>query len=148
MRVEIRREKPDNASNIKVAVLIWLTLQNSVHTLLLRYSRARDVPEMYFSSVAVFFTELIKVVVCLYMVFNESHGPFGWVTIILLSIQLHSKFYCFVFSGFRTLKKQVYNQPWDTLKVCVPAILYTFQNNLFYCAASHLEAATFMVRLL
>ncbi|CAD5218739.1 unnamed protein product [Bursaphelenchus okinawaensis] len=124
LHVEIRREKAEGFSTIKIAVLIWLTLQNSVHTLLLRYSRARDVPEMYFSSVAVFFTEVIKVFVCLYMVFNESHGPFG---------------------GFRALKKQVFNQPWDTLKVCIPAVMYTFQNNLFYCAASHLEAATFMI---
>jgi hypothetical protein len=63
---------------IKVYVLVWLVLQNSVHALLLRYSRVRDVPEMYvdesfspffvnqikeailryFSTVAVFWTEV------------------------------------------------------------------------------------------
>lgn len=30
-------------------------------------------------------------------------------------------------------------------QVCVPAMVYVIQNNLFYIAASHLEAATFMV---
>jgi len=50
-----------------------------------------------------------------------------------------------IFSCIDALKKQLLGQPWDTLKVCVPAMLYTIQNNLFYLAASHLEAATFMI---
>ncbi|KAH7725437.1 CBN-SRF-3 protein [Aphelenchoides avenae] len=124
-KMDIRREYSSmEGATIKVAVLVWLTLQNSVHTLLIRYSRARDVPEMFFSSVAVFLTELVKVVICLYMVIWESNGPLP---------------------GIRMLKKQVLDQPWDTLKVCVPAMLYTVQNNLFYAAASHLDAATFMI---
>ena len=40
---------------------------------------------------------------------------------------------------------QVVRQPYDTLKVCIPAMIYIVQNNLFYVAASHLDAATFMV---
>ncbi|KAI6175489.1 UDP-galactose transporter [Aphelenchoides bicaudatus] len=121
----IRREhSTQGASTTKLAVLIWLALQNAVHTILIRYSRARDVPEMFFSSVAVFFTEVFKVVVCLYMVCGEARGLFG---------------------GVRLIKKQVYDQPWDTLKVCIPAMLYICQNNLFYVAASHLDAATFMI---
>lgn len=66
-------------ATIKLVVLIWLVLQNSVHTLLLRYSRARDVSEMFFSSVAVFFTEIIKVIICLYMVSIEENGFLGYV---------------------------------------------------------------------
>ena len=46
------------------------------------------------------------------------------------------------------LWQQVALSPLDTLKVCVPAFIYTLQNNLFYMAASHLEAATFMVSVL
>jgi UDP-sugar transporter A1/2/3 len=42
----------------------------------------------------------------------------------------------------------VLDQPSDTIKVCLPAMLYTLQNNLFYTAANHLNAATFMVSLL
>ncbi|KAI6206921.1 hypothetical protein M3Y94_00970000 [Aphelenchoides besseyi] len=123
MTVEIRREHT-SGSGMKLAVLIWLTLQNSIHTLLIRYSRARDVPEMFYSSVAVYFMEIVKMIICVYMVFNESRGFSG---------------------GLRILKKQVYDQPWDTLKVCLPAMLYTCQNNLFYVAATHLDAATFMI---
>ena len=71
----IKRESAQRgASAVKFMALIWLALQNAVHTILIRYSRARDVPEMFFSSVAVFFTEVLKVIICLYMVFNESRG--------------------------------------------------------------------------
>ncbi|KAI1732922.1 nucleotide-sugar transporter domain-containing protein [Ditylenchus destructor] len=126
MGIEIRRDRPSglHAGTIKIAVLIWLTLQNSIHTLLLRYSRVRVVPEMFFSTVAVFWTEVFKIVICLGMVANESNGIIGCLLM---------------------LKKQVLDQPWDTLKVCLPAMLYTLQNNLFYTAASHLDAATFMI---
>uniref|UniRef100_A0A7E4VP82 UDP-galactose translocator n=1 Tax=Panagrellus redivivus TaxID=6233 RepID=A0A7E4VP82_PANRE len=111
-------------ASIKLAVLIWLVLQNSVHTLLIRYSRARDVEHMFYSSVAVFFTEIIKAVICLYMVMTEELGFVGLL---------------------RGIKTQILDQPGDTLKVCIPAMLYIVQNNLFYIAASHLEAATFMI---
>uniref|UniRef100_A0AC35FZW8 UDP-galactose transporter n=1 Tax=Panagrolaimus sp. PS1159 TaxID=55785 RepID=A0AC35FZW8_9BILA len=124
---EIRRERSMGAgtnATIKMAVLIWLVLQNSVHTLLLRYSRARDVSDMFFSSVAVFLTEIVKVFICLYMVSTEENGIAGLIY---------------------GIKKQIIAQPGDTLKVCIPAMLYIIQNNLFYAAASHLEAATFMI---
>jgi hypothetical protein len=73
----IKREHAPGASTTKLAVLVWLALQNAVHTILIRYSRAREVPEMFFSTVAVFFTEIFKVIVCLYMVFGEARGVLG-----------------------------------------------------------------------
>jgi hypothetical protein len=73
----IKRESTQGANATKFAVLIWLALQNAVHTILIRYSRARDVPDMFFSSVAVFFTEVFKVIVCVYMVFGEARGIVG-----------------------------------------------------------------------
>jgi hypothetical protein len=72
-----REHSAQGASATKFAVLIWLALQNAVHTILIRYSRARDVPDMFFSSVAVFFTEVFKVIVCLYMVCGEARGLLG-----------------------------------------------------------------------
>lgn len=33
----------------------------------------------------------------------------------------------------------------ETLKLCLPALIYTFQNNLYYVALTHLEAATYCV---
>lgn len=44
-----------------------------------------------------------------------------------------------------TLYTTVVHQPLDTAKVGVLSFVYTIQNNLFYLAASHLDAATFMV---
>ncbi|KAH7660484.1 SRF-3 protein, partial [Aphelenchoides avenae] len=118
-----QRSGTSSSVDIKVAVLIWLALQNSVHTLVLRYSRARDVQEMYFPSVAVFLTEIFKVLFCVQMITWESKGPLA---------ALHK------------IKTQVINEPRDTIKVCIPSMLYILQNNLFYVAASHLDAATFM----
>lgn len=75
MGLEIRRENSaSSALTIKLTILLWLTLQNSIHNLLLRYSRVREVPKMYFSSVAVFSMEIIKIFVCILMVINESDG--------------------------------------------------------------------------
>ncbi|KAF7638613.1 hypothetical protein Mgra_00001991 [Meloidogyne graminicola] len=126
--VEVRRTQSssNNNTSIKLGVLIWLTVQNAVHALLLRYSRVRDVKEMYFSTVAVFWTEVIKLFVCLLVVFHTESAD-GFL------------------SGIELIKRQVFDQPKDTLKVCIPSMLYILQNNLFYTAASHLNAATFMI---
>lgn len=43
------------------------------------------------------------------------------------------------------IKSTIINQPLDTLKVCVPSLVYIIQNNLLYISASHLDAATYQV---
>lgn len=40
------------------------------------------------------------------------------------------------------LRKTVIENLVDTLKVCVPSLLYVIQNNLLYVSASNLDAAT------
>uniref|UniRef100_F1L7G5 UDP-galactose/UDP-N-acetylglucosamine transporter srf-3 n=1 Tax=Ascaris suum TaxID=6253 RepID=F1L7G5_ASCSU len=40
-------------------------------------------------------------------------------------------------------KAAILDDPTETAKVCVPAMIYTLQNNLYYIALSHLEATTF-----
>lgn len=42
-------------------------------------------------------------------------------------------------------KAAILDDPTETAKVCVPAMIYTLQNNLYYIALSHLEATTFCV---
>uniref|UniRef100_A0A1I7YJS6 EamA domain-containing protein n=1 Tax=Steinernema glaseri TaxID=37863 RepID=A0A1I7YJS6_9BILA len=124
MNMEVRRSRTPSALTSRTTILVWLTLQNSVHTLLIRYSRAREVEDMFFSSVAVFFTEILKAIICLWMILHEEEGVRGMI---------------------RSIRQNIIEDPMDTLKTCVPAIIYTVQNNLFYLAASHLEAATFMI---
>uniref|UniRef100_F1L5U2 UDP-galactose/UDP-N-acetylglucosamine transporter srf-3 n=1 Tax=Ascaris suum TaxID=6253 RepID=F1L5U2_ASCSU len=126
VKMEMLRETSTRTTplSVRMGILVWLTLQNSVHTLLLRYSRARHVEKMFLSSAAVFFTELLKLLICIVVIIYEERG---------------------VTQTFSQILRQVFGNPWDTMKVCIPAMIYTIQNNLFYVGASHLEAATFMV---
>ena len=43
-------------------------------------------------------------------------------------------------SAFVLLDRDIWQRKWDTLKVSVPALCYTLQNNLQFVAASHLGA--------
>lgn len=45
----------------------------------------------------------------------------------------------------KALRKTIIENPVDTVKVCVPSLLYVIQNNLLYLSASHLDAATYQV---
>lgn len=45
----------------------------------------------------------------------------------------------------QALRKTIIENPVDTIKVCVPSLLYVIQNNLLYLSASHLDAATYQV---
>lgn len=108
-----------------LALLKWgslglVILQNSSHVLLLRYSRM--IPgecHQYVVSVAVLFAELLKLVLCLFVILVKEGGP------------------C---SAFALLDADIWQRKMDTLKVSVPAICYTLQNNLQFIAASHLGA--------
>lgn len=71
-------------------------------------------------------SEVVKLITCLSLVFIEE-GNF-------------SKF-------FNSLNTTIIKQPMDTLKVCVPSLIYIIQNNLLYVSASNLDAATYQVFL-
>lgn len=75
---------------------------------------------------AVLMSELTKLLTCLILVYSngKSFGQF-----------------------MNTLKSTIIDQPFDTLKVCVPSFLYIIQNNLLYVSASNLDAATYQVSL-
>lgn len=68
--------------------------------------------------------EVVKLITCLVLVLLEEG-----------SLQK------FVYS----LESSIIKQPIDTLKVCVPSLLYIVQNNLLYVSASNLDAATYQV---
>lgn len=80
---------------------------------------------MYFLfCVAVLTAEVIKLVICLYVVYVEN--------------KTFDKF-------VGDLRTTIISNFSDTLKVCVPSFVYVVQNNLLYVAASHLDAATYQV---
>lgn len=70
-------------------------------------------------------SECVKLVTCLLLVFNEEGKD--------------------VQRFVKTLHKTIIANPMDTLKVCVPSLVYIIQNNLLYVSASHLDAATYQV---
>lgn len=43
------------------------------------------------------------------------------------------------------LREEVVNKPAETMKLAIPAGIYTLQNNLLYVALSNLDAATYQV---
>lgn len=70
-------------------------------------------------------SEFVKLLSCLWLVYNEEGSSF--------------------FKLKEAINSQIIRQPLDTLKVCVPSLIYVVQNNLLYVAASHLDAATYQV---
>ncbi|CAB4014793.1 UDP-N-acetylglucosamine transporter isoform X2, partial [Paramuricea clavata] len=113
---------------LKYLALGVLTVQTSTMVLVLRYSRTINIAngqEPYLSSTAVFLSEVLKLFICLFIVLNDS--------------RFQPKVFC------NALNENVFSKPTDTLKMCVPAFLYTVQNNLLYLALSNLDAATYQV---
>ncbi|XP_033218280.1 UDP-galactose translocator-like [Belonocnema kinseyi] len=112
-----------NAQHLKYISLVTLTVQNALVGLSMRYARTRS-GDMFLSSTAVVMSEVVKLLTCLCLVFIEE-GNFP-------------KF-------IHTLNTTIIKQPLDTLKVCVPSLVYIIQNNLLYVSASNLDAATYQV---
>lgn len=112
-----------NPQVLKYISLVTLTLQNAVLGLSMRYARTRS-GDMFLSSTAVVMAEVVKLATCLVLVYVEEGNL--------------KKF-------LRALDTTIIKQPADTLKVCVPSLVYIIQNNLLYVSASHLDAATYQV---
>ncbi|KAJ1520269.1 hypothetical protein ONE63_004473 [Megalurothrips usitatus] len=108
---------------LKYVSLVTLTLQNAILGLSMRYARTRP-GDMFLSSSAVLMSEFTKLITCLAIVWKEE-GSFN--------------------RAVSAVHNTVIRQPVDTLKVCVPSLLYIIQNNLLYVSASHLDAATYQV---
>lgn len=119
----MNKQQPRSSQTLKYVSLVTLTLQNATVGLSMRYARTRS-GDMFLSSTAVVMAEVVKLITCLILVFFEE-GSFA-------------KF-C------HALQLIIIKQPIDTLKVCVPSLLYIIQNNLLYVSASNLDAATYQV---
>lgn len=110
---------------IKYSALFLLVAQMVGLVLLMRYSRTvprpADTP-LYLASTAVFIMEVMKLIICLFVIMYQSGTNF------LNDIRLH-----------------IFQSPMEILKLCVPSFLYTIQNNLLYLALTNLDAATYQV---
>jgi len=101
--------------------LVVFTFQNAAFVLLMRGSKIMNTH--YNSSVAVLVTEIMKVPFTTVLLIYEK----GWS----------------VKDAFRQMHADIVLQPKDTLKISVPALLYTVQNNALFIAVENLEAAVF-----
>ncbi|RWS13805.1 UDP-galactose translocator-like protein [Dinothrombium tinctorium] len=109
-------------NTLKYASLVTLTVQNAALSLTMRMSRTQS--ELFISSTAVIMSEVIKLLTCLVMVRIDEGSLWRMIA---------------------SIKKNIINNPSDTLKVSVPSIVYYIQNNLIYIGATHLDAATCQV---
>lgn len=108
----------------KYVSLLVLIFQNTALVLTMRYSRTGEGPK-YLASTAVVLTELLKFTICFGMVFYEHDSHLA--------------------KTLGVLKTEIVGNFAETIKLSIPAVLYTIQNNLLYLALSHLDAATFQV---
>ncbi|XP_029381404.1 solute carrier family 35 member A3b [Echeneis naucrates] len=103
-----------------------LVLQTTSLVLTMRYSRTlKDDGPRYLASSAVVSAEVIKILVCTFLVFKDSN----------FSVQAMKQL----------TKEEVVHNPMETIKLAIPAGIYTLQNNLLYVALSNLDAATYQV---
>ena len=91
------KSKNDAANlSLKYMSLVTLTVQNAMLGLSMRYARTRP-GDMFISTTAVFMAELVKLVTCLGLVWNDEDRS--------------------VTKWWATLDRTIIKQPLDTLKV-------------------------------
>jgi len=121
----------------KLLALAALVLQTTGAVILTRYSKAAvsDGPA-YHSTTLVVGAEVTKLALSLLLIFasDVSDDP---------SFRDGSRTRFQAWSAI--VRRENFENPADTLKLAVPAGLYTLQNNLVYVALANLEATTFQV---
>ncbi|XP_076774651.1 UDP-galactose translocator isoform X2 [Arvicanthis niloticus] len=107
---------------LKYISLAVLVVQNASLILSIRY--ARTLPgDRFFATTAVVMAEVLKGLTCLLLLFAQKRGNVKHLVLFL--------------------HEAVLVQYVDTLKLAVPSLIYTLQNNLQYVAITNLPAATF-----
>ena len=119
----------------KYVALLVLVIQNSALVLTMRYSRVLPGPR-YLSSTAVVASEALKCVICMAVHLYEQYTKPRDRS----SDDNVSPSY-----SIGQLCTDIFSAKSGILKLLLPAVLYTLQNNLQFVAASNLDAATFQV---
>ncbi|XP_073675598.1 UDP-galactose translocator [Garra rufa] len=122
-KTSTRRQNEVN-KKLKYISLAILVIQNASLILSIRYVRTLPGDHFYTTS-AVVMAEVLKVLTCIAIILIEKRGN--------------------VKSFISLLYDSIVVQYLDTLKLAVPSLIYTLQNNLQYVAISNLPAATFQV---
>lgn len=108
---------------MKYVSLVSLTLQNALLALVMRYVRTRT-GDMFMATTAVVVAEFLKFTTCLLIILVQEGSISKWL---------------------KHLHENIIMQPVDCLKIAIPSLVYTLQNNLLYVAVSNLDAATYQV---
>ncbi len=137
---------------IKYLSLILLVFQTTSAVLLLRYSRTVSTKtengteaKRYLSSTAVVCGEVLKTLTCVVIIWVQE-GNLTW-GILQSSIQFWKfKKLGYSFRGtIGQLNNEIVKKPTETLKLLIPAGLYTLQSNLLFIALSRLDAASYQI---
>uniref|UniRef100_A0A0K2U5L4 UDPNacetylglucosamine transporterlike [Oreochromis niloticus] n=1 Tax=Lepeophtheirus salmonis TaxID=72036 RepID=A0A0K2U5L4_LEPSM len=107
---------------IRISVLSLLIVQTTSGVLLMRYSRLYN---SYSSTLAVFYSEIVKTIIVLLLFYKQN----------TLSFKL----------TWAAIKNEIIFNPKETIKLIVPGVLYSIQNNIIFIALSNLDAATFQI---
>ena len=102
--------------------LVVFTFQNAAFVLLMRQSKLMNTG--YNSTVAVLMMEILKLPLAFALLVREANGVSG---------------------AMKQIRKDIVEAPFDTLKIAIPAVLYTIQNNALFVAVANLEAVIFQV---
>ncbi len=119
---------------VRYGSLALLVFQNTFLVVFMSYSRSHqhgDSKILYASSTAVVTMEIMKFACCIGVISLEKKsdrdvgGGGGGLQ--------------------KSIEENLLNQPEEIMRLAVPSVLYSIQNNLLYYALSHLDAATFQV---
>ncbi|XP_061636208.1 UDP-N-acetylglucosamine transporter-like isoform X2 [Phyllopteryx taeniolatus] len=114
------------SSRLKYLSLGVLVFQTTSLVLIMRYSRTLPAEgPRYLASSAVVAAEVVKIFICLMLVFRDHSYSVRAFNIVL--------------------RQEIARKPMETLKLAIPSGIYTLQNNLLYVALSNLDAATYQL---
>jgi UDP-sugar transporter A1/2/3 len=108
---------------VKAIVLASLALHHAGGILFMSYVR-KQTDSRFINSVVVFICEIQKTILSLILIFGEERSLIG---------------------GLKTIYNKIILQPKDTLKMLIPAVIYTIQNNLNLQAITVLDPAILVV---
>jgi solute carrier family 35 (UDP-sugar transporter), member A1/2/3 len=117
----------NNGNFIKYFCLVLLVAQTTSIVIVMRYSRTVKTSEqvIYLSSTAVVSAEVMKLIACLFVVWMQAdYSMTGTIN---------------------QLNVEIFEKKVETLKLLIPAGLYTLQNNLLFVALSNLDVCYFLL---